>query len=80
VLRFLVCFTFSTTSPSQNSISLTYTALSANRPGYLDFYNTPSLEAFVLASGVQITMQGNSGVQDPRQQYLGFKELTVSGR
>ncbi|XP_071962430.1 usherin-like isoform X2 [Antedon mediterranea] len=50
------------------------------RPGYNDFYNTPSLLEFVKASQIQIQMQGHYHVSHPRHSYFGIEEVTISAR
>ncbi|XP_063040160.1 usherin [Engraulis encrasicolus] len=55
------------------------------RPGYNDFYNSPPLQAFVLASAVRIQLLGQyhttqgPGV-NPQHRYYGVDEITISGR
>ena len=62
--------------------TVTYIALSASRNGSTDFYNTPSLRAFVQAVGIQVALQGHyyDNILDVRHQYYGIYEITVSGR
>lgn len=50
------------------------------RPGYNDFFNTPELLEFVLATQVRIRMQGHYHVSNTRHQYYGIEEVTVNTR
>ena len=54
------------------------------RPGYKDFYNTPSLQEFVKATQVRIHLRGqyhtNESWVNFRHRYYGVNEVTVSGR
>eukprot|EP00076_Gallus_gallus_P047875 XP_419417.4 usherin isoform X2 [Gallus gallus] len=65
--------TFSVLTPEPN-----------HRPGYNDFYNTPSLQEFVKATQVRIHMRGqyhtNESWVNFRHRYYGVNEVTVSGR
>ncbi|KAM9016840.1 usherin [Ara ararauna] len=65
--------TFSVLTPEPN-----------HRPGYNDFYNTPSLKEFVKATQVRIHLHGqyhtNESWVDFRHRYYGINEITVSGR
>uniref|UniRef100_A0A8C0V279 Usherin n=1 Tax=Cyanistes caeruleus TaxID=156563 RepID=A0A8C0V279_CYACU len=55
-----------------------------HRPGYNDFYNTPSLQEFVKATQVRIHLRGQYHTNEPwvnfRHRYYGVNEVTVSGR
>uniref|UniRef100_A0A8C6NEI0 Usherin n=1 Tax=Melopsittacus undulatus TaxID=13146 RepID=A0A8C6NEI0_MELUD len=55
-----------------------------HRPGYNDFYNTPSLQEFVKATQVRIHLHGQYHTDeswvDFRHRYYGINEITVSGR
>uniref|UniRef100_A0A8B9U5J2 Usherin n=1 Tax=Anas zonorhyncha TaxID=75864 RepID=A0A8B9U5J2_9AVES len=65
--------TFSVLTPEPN-----------HRPGYNDFYNTPSLQEFVKATQVRIHLRGqyhtNESWVNFRHRYYGVNEITVSGR
>ncbi|XP_042331708.1 LOW QUALITY PROTEIN: usherin [Sceloporus undulatus] len=65
--------TFSVLTPEPN-----------RRPGYNDFYNTPSLQEFVKASQIKIHLLGQYHTTVPwidfRHRYYGVDEITVSGR
>ncbi|KAI1240568.1 hypothetical protein IHE44_0008996 [Lamprotornis superbus] len=65
--------TFSVLTPEPN-----------HRPGYNDFYNTPSLQEFVKATQVRIHLRGQYHTNEPwvnfRHRYYGVNEVTVSGR
>uniref|UniRef100_A0A8B9DBN8 Usherin n=1 Tax=Anser cygnoides TaxID=8845 RepID=A0A8B9DBN8_ANSCY len=65
--------TFSVLTPEPN-----------HRPGYNDFYNTPSLQEFVKATQVRIHLRGqyhtNESWVNFRHRYYGVNEVTVSGR
>ncbi|XP_009070619.1 PREDICTED: usherin-like, partial [Acanthisitta chloris] len=65
--------TFSVLTPEPN-----------HRPGYNDFYNTPSLQEFVKATQVRIHLRGQYHTNQPwvnfRHRYYGVNEVTVSGR
>ncbi|NXO10183.1 USH2A protein, partial [Oriolus oriolus] len=65
--------TFSVLTPEPN-----------HRPGYNDFYNTPSLQEFVKATQVRIHLRGQYHTTEPwvnfRHRYYGVNEVTVSGR
>ncbi|CAM2096241.1 unnamed protein product [Caretta caretta] len=54
------------------------------RPGYNDFYNTPSLQDFVKATQVRIHLLGQYHTAEPwvnfRHRYYGVDEITISGR
>ena len=54
------------------------------RPGYNDFYNSPALQEFVLASEVRVQLLGQYHTQEPgvpfRHRYYGVDEITISGR
>ncbi|XP_039386307.1 usherin [Mauremys reevesii] len=54
------------------------------RPGYNDFYNTPSLQEFVKATQVRIHLLGQYHTTEPwvnfRHRYYGVDEITISGR
>ncbi|XP_076156222.1 usherin [Alosa pseudoharengus] len=54
------------------------------RPGYNDFYNSPPLQDFVLASEVRIQLLGQYHTQELgvpyRHRYYGVDEITISGR
>uniref|UniRef100_A0ABM5FIY5 Usherin-like n=1 Tax=Pogona vitticeps TaxID=103695 RepID=A0ABM5FIY5_9SAUR len=65
--------TFSVLTPEPN-----------RRPGYNDFYNTPSLQEFVKVSEIKIHLLGQYHTTAPsvdfRHRYYGIDEITVSGR
>ncbi|XP_062981457.1 usherin [Elgaria multicarinata webbii] len=65
--------TFSVLTPEPN-----------RRPGYNDFYNTPSLQEFVKASEVKINLLGQYHTTmswvNFGHRYYGVDEITVSGR
>nr|XP_006813188.1 PREDICTED: usherin [Saccoglossus kowalevskii] len=50
------------------------------RPGYNDFYNTPELLEFVKATQIRLRLQGHYYVTNPRHNYFGIEEITVSAR
>ncbi|KAM8945416.1 usherin [Pelodytes ibericus] len=59
----------------------------SDRPGYNDFYHTPSLQEFVKASGLRIHMTGQYHVERSDtfnisrwHRYYGISEITISGR
>ncbi|NXU70580.1 USH2A protein, partial [Oreotrochilus melanogaster] len=67
--------------------NLTFSVLTPEpnlRPGYNDFYNTPSLQEFVKATQVRIHLRGQYYTNEPwvnfRHRYYGVNEVTVSGR
>ncbi|MFT7813012.1 usherin [Arapaima gigas] len=65
--------TFSVLSPEPNL-----------RPGYSDFYNTPSLQEFVKAAQVRIHLMGQYHTPEShvhfRHRYYSVGEITISGR
>ncbi|XP_069708870.1 usherin-like isoform X2 [Phaenicophaeus curvirostris] len=65
--------TFSVLTPEPNQ-----------RPGYSDFYNTPSLQEFVKATQVRIHLHGQYHTKESwvnfRHRYYGVNEVTISGR
>ncbi|XP_069911419.1 usherin isoform X2 [Oryctolagus cuniculus] len=65
--------TFSTLAPGPNY-----------RPGYNDFYNTPSLQEFVKATQIRFHFQGQYYTSEPsvdlRHRYYAVDEITISGR
>ncbi|KAM6459617.1 usherin [Liasis olivaceus] len=65
--------TFSVLTPEPN-----------RRPGYNDFYNTPSLQEFVKVSKVKIHLFGQYHTTMPwvnsGHRYYGIDEITISGR
>ncbi|XP_025048439.1 usherin-like, partial [Alligator sinensis] len=54
------------------------------RPGYNNFYNTPSLQEFVKATQVRFHLLGQYYTSEPnvnfRHRYYGINEITISGR
>ncbi|CAD5123124.1 DgyrCDS11497 [Dimorphilus gyrociliatus] len=50
------------------------------RPGYNDYYGTPSLFSFVKAAAVRIRMQEHYSVTNKRHKYYGISEFIVTGR
>ncbi|XP_070813494.1 usherin [Pituophis catenifer annectens] len=65
--------TFSVLTPEPN-----------HRPGYNDFYNTPSLQEFVKVSKIKIHLFGQYHTTMPwvnfSHRYYGIDEITISGR
>ncbi|RXN00888.1 Usherin [Acipenser ruthenus] len=65
--------TFSVLTPEPN-----------HRPGYNDFYNTPTLQEFVKATHVRIHLKGQYYTTQAsvnfRHRYYGVDEITISGR
>uniref|UniRef100_A0A8C6X579 Usherin n=1 Tax=Naja naja TaxID=35670 RepID=A0A8C6X579_NAJNA len=55
-----------------------------HRPGYNDFYNTPSLQEFVKVSKIKIHLFGQYHTTMPwvnfGHRYYGIDEITISGR
>ncbi|EQB78595.1 usherin isoform A [Camelus ferus] len=55
-----------------------------HRPGYNNFYNTPSLQEFVKATQVRLHFHGQYHTTEtsvsPRHRYYGVNEITVTGR
>lgn len=63
--------------------SITFNLLASEpvpRPGYNDYYGTPSLFAFVTAAAVRIRMQEHYSVTNKRHKYYGISEFIVTGR
>ncbi|XP_002760562.4 usherin [Callithrix jacchus] len=54
------------------------------RPGYNDFYNTPSLQEFVKATQIRFHFHGQyyttETAVNPRHRYYAVDEITISGR
>ncbi|ELW55473.1 Usherin [Tupaia chinensis] len=54
------------------------------RPGYNDFYNTPSLQKFVKATQIRFHFHGQyhttEAAVNPRHRYYAVNEITISGR
>ena len=54
------------------------------RPGYNNFYNTPSLQEFVKATQVRLHFHGQYHTTEtpvsPRHRYYGVNEITITGR
>ncbi|KAF7704133.1 hypothetical protein HF521_021205 [Silurus meridionalis] len=54
------------------------------RPGYNNFYNSATLQEFVLATHVRIHLQGQYHTRGPqvpfRHRYYAVDEITISGR
>ncbi|XP_045715406.1 usherin [Phyllostomus hastatus] len=65
--------TFSILTPGPNA-----------RPGYDDFYNTPSLQEFVKAAQVRLHFHGQYHTTQPpaslRHRYYAVSEITITGR
>ncbi|KAI4537068.1 hypothetical protein MG293_013271, partial [Ovis ammon polii] len=65
--------TFSILTPGQNQ-----------RPGYNNFYTTPSLQEFVKATQVRLHFHGQYHTTEtavsPRHRYYGVNEITITGR
>ncbi|XP_041108645.1 usherin [Polyodon spathula] len=65
--------TFSVLTPEPN-----------RRPGYNDFYNTPTLQEFVKATHIRIHLRGQYHTTQAsvnfRHRYYGVDEITISGR
>lgn len=84
----LICFPLYLNSFTPYSRgNLTFSVLTPepnHRPGYNDFYNTPSLQEFVKATQVRIHLHGQYHTTEPwvnfRHRYYGVNEVTVSGR
>lgn len=72
----------SSSSTSYSLATVAYDALSPNRPGADDFYNTNSLGAFVMASSIQVSLRGHyfKDLLDIRHQYFALFEITATGR
>ncbi|KAM9109657.1 usherin isoform 1-T1 [Megaptera novaeangliae] len=55
-----------------------------HRPGYNNFYNTPSLQEFVKATQVRLHFHGQYHTTEtsvsPRHRYYGVNEITITGR
>ncbi|XP_058895005.1 usherin [Kogia breviceps] len=55
-----------------------------HRPGYNNFYNTPSLQEFVKATQVRLHFHGQYHTTEtsvsPRHRYYGVSEITITGR
>ena len=63
--------------------NITFSVLSPEpqpRPGYNEFYKTPELGQFVLASQVRVRLQDHYYVKQPRHKYYGIYEFIVTGR
>ena len=62
--------------------NITFTVLSANRPQATDPYNSSSLQEFMMARAVQLTMNDHYYVDpsDTRHKYYGIYEITVTAR
>ncbi|XP_065600248.1 usherin [Cyrtonyx montezumae] len=80
------CLQLPSFTPYSHS-NLTFSVLTPepnHRPGYNDFYNTPSLQEFVKATQVRIHLRGqyhtNESWVNFRHRYYGVNEVTVSGR
>ncbi|XP_061670381.1 usherin isoform X4 [Syngnathoides biaculeatus] len=54
------------------------------RPGYSDFYNTPTLQKMVHATEVRLHLKGQyytgAAEVDQRHRHYAIKEITISGR
>ncbi|KAJ8045141.1 Usherin [Holothuria leucospilota] len=76
------CIQFPSNPPYSKS-NITFQLLAPEpvaRPGYNDFFNTPNLMEFALATQVRIRMQGHYHVSNPRHMYYGIEEVTVNTR
>ncbi|EHB00446.1 Usherin [Heterocephalus glaber] len=55
-----------------------------HRPGYNDFYNTPSLQEFIKATQIRLHFRGQYHTADaavnPRHRYYAVAEITIAGR
>uniref|UniRef100_A0A8D0R6P0 Usherin n=1 Tax=Sus scrofa TaxID=9823 RepID=A0A8D0R6P0_PIG len=55
-----------------------------HRPGYNDFYSTPSLQEFVKATQVRLHFHGQYHTTEtsvnPRHRYYAVNEITITGR
>ncbi|XP_054432559.1 LOW QUALITY PROTEIN: usherin [Pteronotus mesoamericanus] len=56
----------------------------SRRPGYTDFYNTPSLQEFVKATQIRLHFRGQHHAAQPPvspgRRYYALSEVTVTGR
>ncbi|XP_016076620.1 PREDICTED: usherin [Miniopterus natalensis] len=56
----------------------------SHRPGYNDFYNTPSLQEFVKATQVRLHFQGQyyttEAPASPGHRHYAISEITITGR
>nr|XP_004672060.2 usherin [Jaculus jaculus] len=80
------CLQLSNSTPlSHGNITLSIlTPGSKRRPGYNDFYNSPSLQEFVKATQIRLHLHGQyyttETSADPRHRYYAVDEITISGR
>ncbi|XP_030630773.1 LOW QUALITY PROTEIN: usherin [Chanos chanos] len=80
------CLQFPSNVPSSHgNVTLSMLTPEPNlRPGYNDFYNTPTLQEFVRATQVRVHLQGQYHTVQPgvpfRHRYYALAEVTISGR
>uniref|UniRef100_A0A673TE79 Usherin n=1 Tax=Suricata suricatta TaxID=37032 RepID=A0A673TE79_SURSU len=80
------CLQFSTLTPYSHG-NVTFSILTPgpnHRPGYNDFYNTPSLQEFVKATQVRLHFYGQYYTTETpvslRHRYYAVDEITITGR
>ncbi|XP_025748029.1 usherin [Callorhinus ursinus] len=80
------CLQLSTFTPYSHG-NVTFSILTPgpnHRPGYNDFYNTPSLQEFVKATQIRLHFQGQYYTTETpvslRHRYYAVDEITITGR
>lgn len=82
---FQISFFNSFTPYSRGNVTFSILTPGPNRrPGYNDFYNTPSLQEFVKATQIRLHFHGQYYTTEtpvsPRHRYYAVNEITITGR